>query len=545
MNNEELIVNSEELNVGASIARPFRKNQGITLIALMITIIVMLILAGVVLNLTIGERGIFNTAKKSGEEYIKQQIKEEIELAIVDIQAEELSKGNSVTVQTLQNGQLANKLQGIVAELKENQICGEYKEYDYIIKENLEVEIGGKLTGAKPTGIVEILTQGITQETVEIKVTGNIEEGTIKSIIATNGANLKTDISNNEKIFTVNKNGTYNFKITGENGRSVTIKAYVKNILEKPVIEVKNITGTECTVVITNDYDDSIKFTYYLNDVEKLQNVNLKTCKIENLTENTTYKIRVSAIYESMIVLSEETTIETLKKPSIPIVQTNYDMNRATKTTLDLPILTTNGVMNCKIIPEKGSNLELKILNQEEGLNYYYSLDGGITWNKYVETIKTQYQEEGLIKFKAVNKEGMESCENVIVNYVFDEEQNCTNSQAISKEAYDRNPETYATVSYWQPGYFDIDPSCIGLNVSMVWDCSKCGNVRLFGFGYNGYPGTNNVAQLGERCFNIREVDNRIGISCGDDTPTKVYELFISNTDKQLYNKTSTVYPWP
>ena len=37
------------------------KNNGITLIALIITIILMLILAGVVLTLTIGENGLFGT----------------------------------------------------------------------------------------------------------------------------------------------------------------------------------------------------------------------------------------------------------------------------------------------------------------------------------------------------------------------------------------------------------------------------------------------------------------------------------------------------
>ena len=39
------------------------KTRGITLIALIITIILMLILAGVVLSLSIGENGLFKTAK--------------------------------------------------------------------------------------------------------------------------------------------------------------------------------------------------------------------------------------------------------------------------------------------------------------------------------------------------------------------------------------------------------------------------------------------------------------------------------------------------
>ena len=43
--------------------KTFRQNKGITLITLVVTIIVLLILAGIALNLTIGENGIFSRAQ--------------------------------------------------------------------------------------------------------------------------------------------------------------------------------------------------------------------------------------------------------------------------------------------------------------------------------------------------------------------------------------------------------------------------------------------------------------------------------------------------
>ena len=53
------------------------KNEiGITLIALIITIIVLLILAGVTINLTLGENGIFRTAEMAGKNYMDAQDKE-------------------------------------------------------------------------------------------------------------------------------------------------------------------------------------------------------------------------------------------------------------------------------------------------------------------------------------------------------------------------------------------------------------------------------------------------------------------------------------
>ena len=57
------------------------KNRGITLIALIITIIILLILAGVTINLTIGENGIFKAAKNAGKNYMEAQDRELAEIA--------------------------------------------------------------------------------------------------------------------------------------------------------------------------------------------------------------------------------------------------------------------------------------------------------------------------------------------------------------------------------------------------------------------------------------------------------------------------------
>jgi len=54
--------------------------KGITLIALVITIVVLIILAGVVITLSIGENGLFNKAETAKEETLIAQYKEKIEL---------------------------------------------------------------------------------------------------------------------------------------------------------------------------------------------------------------------------------------------------------------------------------------------------------------------------------------------------------------------------------------------------------------------------------------------------------------------------------
>ena len=59
----------------------FKKTNGITLIALVVTIIILLILANVTISLLIGDNGILNQATKSREQYEEATYKEKIYLA--------------------------------------------------------------------------------------------------------------------------------------------------------------------------------------------------------------------------------------------------------------------------------------------------------------------------------------------------------------------------------------------------------------------------------------------------------------------------------
>lgn len=59
-------------------------SNGITLISLVITIIILLILAGIVIHLAIGENGIIKMAELAGKNYINSQAIEESELAKLD-----------------------------------------------------------------------------------------------------------------------------------------------------------------------------------------------------------------------------------------------------------------------------------------------------------------------------------------------------------------------------------------------------------------------------------------------------------------------------
>ena len=82
--------------------KKFRKNQGITLIALVITVIVLLILAGVTIATLTGENGILSRASEASEQTEIAEEKEQLSLAYTGVMADKNRQGD-VKAEELQN----------------------------------------------------------------------------------------------------------------------------------------------------------------------------------------------------------------------------------------------------------------------------------------------------------------------------------------------------------------------------------------------------------------------------------------------------------
>ena len=65
-----------------------KSNKGVTLVALVITIIVLLILAGVSISLVVGDNGVLNNATSAVDETNEGTAREELEMAISSCQAD-------------------------------------------------------------------------------------------------------------------------------------------------------------------------------------------------------------------------------------------------------------------------------------------------------------------------------------------------------------------------------------------------------------------------------------------------------------------------
>ena len=78
-------------------------NSAITLIALIITIIVLLILAGVTLNMVMGENGIFGKANNAKNKTEVAQYEEELRMCVLELQTDAAANGTTFNMETIKN----------------------------------------------------------------------------------------------------------------------------------------------------------------------------------------------------------------------------------------------------------------------------------------------------------------------------------------------------------------------------------------------------------------------------------------------------------
>ena len=232
-----------------------KETNGITLIALVITIILLLILGGVVLSQLNGGNLIGNATSTTEKSKIESK-KEEIQLAITrkmieadrDITIDDIiaklekngiiDSGNSNS----ENGQVKTNPDGYVYEIVQDK-NGNWK-VNYVGK--------GEIEATKITLATSVDTTGITNK-VNITVTVKAKSG-IKSIQLPDGTN-KTYASGTTtatETYEVTQNGTYKFTATNNNNESVDKTVAISNILEGEIaIAINPSTPTNKDVIAT------------------------------------------------------------------------------------------------------------------------------------------------------------------------------------------------------------------------------------------------------------------------------------------------------
>ena len=278
--------------------------KGITLIALVITIIVLLILAAVSIAMLTGENGILSKASTAKEKHLIAQYEEELNLCIMEMQTDEL--GTLTMSKLIENlpQYIQTEQPGEQYEWKTDQTAEEptgiYKGYEFYVDKNKKAHIKGKATGIMISCSVD--PSEYTNQNVKATITITCNDG-IKTIKQTKPTE-ETTITASGTEYTIVKenietNTTFAYEVTDLKGNTETKIAQVTNIDKD--------APTSCTITANVNDDGAIevkataedagsgigKYECYVNGEKKEENNN-GTFKIENLASGT-YSVYVIA----------------------------------------------------------------------------------------------------------------------------------------------------------------------------------------------------------------------------------------------------------
>ena len=265
-----------------------KEMKGITLVALVITIVVLLILAGVSINTVLGDDGIIQKAKEQAEATRRASAEEDMNRLVLEYQ---LAKSDETLESFLQEKVTEGRIDG-VTDNGDGTITitkkVEGKDYTITVKKPVaptpSVKVGTIRVVSDSTGAGSSLGEASTRKgtTLYIMIESTISGGT-------------TTVSP-EVPYAVTENGTYKFTVTGTvNGTaytkevSVTVNQFKNSILED--INIKIGDSVNYTYDSAGSYSLSSTYSGYSSNQTIAQTTGL-TWKVLNVDkENDTVDI--------------------------------------------------------------------------------------------------------------------------------------------------------------------------------------------------------------------------------------------------------------
>ena len=283
-----------------------KSNAAITLIALIITIIILLILAGVTLNMVMGENGIFGKANNAKNKTEVAQYEEELRMCVLELQTDAATNGTTFNMETIKNKfvekvkELENTTEiEFPTKKSETRLDGTYKGYEFYIDDKYAAHIGNKATGISL--ITSINPSGWTQGPVIATITIKSNNG-INNVEPDEGSKN----GNNEYIITkenIAENTSFEYTVTDGQGNTQTKTAIINTIDKEPpadfTITAENTeNGLQITGTTTDSESGIEKYEYYVKKITDEE----ETIYTENLIKNLsagTYSVYVRAYDKS------------------------------------------------------------------------------------------------------------------------------------------------------------------------------------------------------------------------------------------------------
>ena len=272
-----------------------QNSGGVTLIALVVTIIVLMILAGISIATLTGDNGIITKAQEAKEKAEKAQIEEQLNLAILSATTKKL--GGAITAKDIQE---ELKSQGIDFDYDEEEgtliIEGQYI-FEQETKEDGSIGFGYQGTTEKPIPKIVSIETSYEGNTIVVRIeTKRNEGGNVEvTLIEEDGNELET-----KTITNTTESNVYECTFEGID----TTKNYIVKVIaisangEKAEKQVETVTVpglTSTTVTLSYSVNGSkISETEWTKGpvvvTVDTKNIDMKKYRIETSQDNTTWK---------------------------------------------------------------------------------------------------------------------------------------------------------------------------------------------------------------------------------------------------------------
>ena len=296
-----------------------KSNSAITLIALIITIIILLILAGVTLNMVMGDSGIFGKANNAKNKTEVAQCEEELRMCVLELQTDAATNGTTFNMDTIKNKfvekvkELENTTEiEFPTEESETRLDGTYKGYEFYIDDKYAAHIGDKATGISLTTSINPSgwTQGPVTATITIKSNNGINK--VEPDEGSKNGNNKYVITKEN----IAENTSFEYTVTDGQGNTQT-KTAVINTIDKNAPADFTITaenteeGLKITGTTTDAESGIDKYEYYAKKSTDSDYTKYDSNPITGL-ESGTYSVYVIA-YDKAGNKKQSNTVENVK----------------------------------------------------------------------------------------------------------------------------------------------------------------------------------------------------------------------------------------
>ena len=236
------------------------QEKGITLIALVVTIIILLILAGVTIKLVTGDNSIFKNAQKASKETKKAEIIEYLDLTLTDEKMTNLKESMEKIITNTQKRVSENGKEDLKAVAKEIEVKdvgkntideNEEEYYFYVVADEEVYKVGAH--GTEYLGEKSSIEKEMEEGTINFKLSET--EWTNKDVTVTANSyslyTIETSINNEtwekKASRTLKENGTVFARLVDNDDKVVgeIVSTEVKNIDKEPPTITLEITGQD------------------------------------------------------------------------------------------------------------------------------------------------------------------------------------------------------------------------------------------------------------------------------------------------------------